>query len=300
MQVRIGRELTEEQLQPREYNLGDGRLMRAKLSSVPREAELSEILATWRYKGQPVLGSPLTIGLSGGLIKTDAELVGAVETLAFAGERDVELSPLKPPLPDLAVRQRGREAVLEVTQLPNRYFSAKLFELQDKLNDEMASNAAFAEILGDRRHSITFREFVPTKEQVKFVQRFVAWSLAQDWSGSDDIIINDPWLSQFAGAVTRRIVSFDLGATRFKAPLLRAGRLGNALPPQDDLAEIQRAIESKKGKTYSKGSVLWLAIATATSFNSVIAPMVHVDVDPGQFERIYISDAQDILLFEAV
>ena len=186
---------------------------------------------------------------------------------------------------------------------PNGGFFAKIWEVQQALAEKVQSDEYFRALFAGRRHSLSFSREVRRKDVQEFCERFVKWAIRRDWSGSDDVYVDDPWLAAYVPAITRRIVSISpgvgLNAGPLK-PLLDCARLANAFSQEDYLPAVLNAIEIKKAKQYRADAPIWLAVTAVQPLDALMLRVSAVDVDPGQFSRIYLSDTQDTVLYEIV
>jgi hypothetical protein len=272
--------------------------------SVESRGEVNEVLSSWHYEGLPLNEVQFIRNANGRFDKDYTALIGAMETLGLAGERDLEFSSRDPDFPDLHVLQRGKPAYVEATEVrrEGRFF-AKLWEVQQVLADRLQGDEAFRAVFGGRTHGLSFVRDVHRRDVSEFCNRFVEWAMHHDWAGQDDVYIDDPWLSEYAPVVSRRILSLTPGATIDRGPtrpLLTCGRLGNAFAPEDFVPYVLDAIETKKAKRYRADAPIWLAVTAAEPMDALVPRVAMVDVDPGQFARIYVSDAQDVVTYEVI
>lgn len=284
--IRIGPQFSADELKPLVYDTPGGPTEARLLHGSPTHV-VNELVATYRVDETPWRDYELPLQPGTTLAtKQGAEIFGAVRAFAYAGLHDVRLTTgFQPPMPDLYVALPDGEAFLEVTQVrPEGAFGAALREIQDALIERTTTSSDFASVFDGRRVDLGFIAAPPRRDTPNIVTAIATWLSAYNWAGGGVPEIPDE-LRKWVGSV----VAFPKDPER----PIRAAWLVNGRPIPDQASGILDAIQEKKRKKY-EGAPLWLAITAVHAIGS-LQIVRRAMVDPGQFDRIYITDAQDAL-----
>jgi len=285
-EIRIGHEFTDDDLAAEIYETAAG-LVEARLVRGPSVPEIDDLLRTYTIDGAPCLGYELPHDPhTRKVTQQGAEINGAVVAFALARVSGIALrTGFKPPHPDLAVTLDGESAALEMTEArPEGPFTAALRDVEAKLRERVASDPALAKVLVRRRIGVGFAALPPTRKMPGLLDALVAWITAHNWDNGDPAPPSDPTLSDY---VTSGIGWSGADADR----PIQAQWHTNARPIPNGLTLILDAIARKNRKTYDT-SPLWLGVNANLAFDQMPA-VKSARIDPGQFDRIYISDGQD-------
>jgi hypothetical protein len=218
--------------------------------------------------------------------KEGTEIFGAVRAFAYANVPGVALrTGFTPPQPDLSVIADGASAFLEVTQArADGAFMAELRSIEKRILNMVQSDDALRALTVTRRIELGFIALPRSSAIPPLVDAIAAWLTSHDWRTGDPPAPQSPDIAPYVGS-----------ATAFNAPEverpIRAAWLVNERPLPDYVPIIFDAIEEKKRKSYN-GSPLWLAVTAVHAFDALPA-VKRARIDPGQFERIYITDGKD-------
>jgi hypothetical protein len=291
--IRIGALPTADELRPRTYRDSDGALARSTLTVAPtRAAEIEGILATWTYDGAPVLGAERRLRPGTEILtKEHTELFGVIRTYGCAQQHDLQIEAGAPGDADVRARQRGREFFIECTNVrPGAEFFAHLRAVRQTLSEIAERDEALLKLRVGANFSVGFIK-PPGRLEREDVAREIVRAIARhDWTRGD-LYDLPAQVSHYVGSVTRF-------AGDGSEPIACA-MLMNAQAPPQYVESVLEAIEVKKAKAYAHGP-LHLAITVVEAFDALIPKIAKVDVDLGQFERVLISDAQDVVIFERV
>jgi len=290
--LRIGAMPTPEQLLPREYACLNGKRVRATLSIAAPYADYDRLLDTYTYEGRPANGMQLDVRPgSEVLTKPHTELNGAVRIFCCLGLTNLAFEERKTPFPDLHVNIDGKDVFLEIAQVRrDAPLHAALRDAQRRVQSTVAGDGALRHRLS--RFSIVFGcASMPRQGDMEaFVSSVVEWLRALRSRPKDGPVL-DPLLAQHILHVSTFPANADAPV---KFALLRNSRI-----PTDYLDDILDMIGKKTRKQY-KGSPLWLGLIAVDDPSAVMLRLRECDVEIGQFERILVTDTQDVLSFEAI
>jgi hypothetical protein len=285
-EIRIGHEFTAADLAAEIYDTPAG-LVEARLVRGPSLFEIDGLLRTYTIDGAPCLGyelphDPETLKVT----QHGAEINGAVAAFSLARVSGIALrTGFKPPHPDLAVTLDGESAALEMTEArPEGAFTAALRDVEARLRERVASDQALGKVLARRRIGVGFAALPPTPKIPGLLDALVAWITAHDWDDGDPAPPSDATLSEYVTSGT------GWSGADAERPI-QAQWDTNAHPIPNGLALILGVISSKNRKTYDT-SPLWLAVNANLTFDQMPA-VKRAQIDPGQFDRIYITDGKD-------
>lgn len=288
--MRIGAMLSNDELEPRDYQIQDGSHVRRLLSVAPPPSEYEDILATWTYEDEPVLGIELkTRPGKDVLTKEYTELNGVVRAYGAARIRGLNLSAGRDGEADLRAHHGNEMFYIECTQVrANGELFAMLRLVEEALLHAAANDGRLAKICQNARFTVGFVDAPGRQVTQHLAAAVVASIIEHDWS-QGDLKVLDPALSQHVAAVTRFIGNADKP--------IKCAQLVNGVPAHDYVELILNAIETKKAKRYANGP-LELAITAIEEFGAVIPRLAKIDIDPGQFRRIVATDTQDVVVYE--
>lgn len=274
-------------LQPRVYRTSDGRSTRVTLSICPSGVDCSRNLQSYVIESRPAKEFGLSFDRSGEkLVKRRGELKGLVHALARARISHASIFFSDPPAPDFEVRLEGKSAFVEVSEVRQH---AEIFAALQAAQATLAAKLLRPDrILASGDLSFTFRRMPRRQMLPAFLERLAQW-IEQQSPWSRDSTYNVPAeLSPYLGAVSI--------ANRLTDQPITFTLLGNAAVT-DYYAAALRSIDQKTKKRYV-GEPIWLAINMAAGFDNALQRLRGVDIERGPFERLIVTDGQDILTFE--
>jgi hypothetical protein len=283
--MRFGGEFTEEDLRPDVYATPVG-VVEARLVRGPGVPQIDELLRTYTIDGEPCLGYVLPHDADRSrLTQHGAEINGAVVAFALANIRGVALrTGFRPPHPDLAVTAEGESAALEMTEArPEGAFTAALRNIEATFGERISADDVLRKIVARRSIGIGFGALPPSRRIPALVDALLAWVASHDWDAGDPAPPAEPALAEFVVTIGRR-------GPDPERPIRAEWHIG-ARPIPSGLALILGAVVGKNRKIYNT-SPLWLGINANLSFGEMRAVKL-ARIDPGQFDRIYITDGQD-------
>ena len=292
--IRIGREFTAEELEPLEYATPAGLVVARLVRGATRDA-LNDLAATYTIDG--VLWSAYEVPLESRkdtATKEGAEVFGAVRAFAIAGVSTVAIhTGFTPPHPDLAVRVDGLDAALEVTQVrPEADFTAAQRELAVFLKERVDRDPALKAIAIKKRISFGMVAMPRRRDLAALADEIVSRIKAHDWTSRDLLDPRSDPLGSYVGHVE------TFSGPNPEADIRIAWLVSTRAIP-DQAPMIVDAIERKNTKTYNVRP-LWLAITAVTPSFEPLQRVRLERVDPGQFDRVYITDGQDALTISRV
>jgi chorismate mutase len=157
------------------------------------------------------------------------------------------------------------------------------------LRQEVEKRPDLSELCAKHAFTIGFVR-TPFRQNWDVILPAIAGALLQtDWTQTHVLYVSDNALRRFVSAINRRNIDKE-------APVKCALHV-NEVPVGDHVPAILGAIEQKKAKTYSEGP-LHLAITAVEALDAVIPRVAKHDIDLGQFEKILITDTQDVIVYE--
>jgi hypothetical protein len=276
-------------MEPDVYETPRG-LVSAQLVRGRSVSRYEELLQNYTIDGHLCLGYQLPHDPESLKLKREGtEIFGAACLFVFAGRSNVALtSGFLPPHPDLRVVADGDAAALELTQArPDGKFAAALTDIGELLCKQVRNDERLQQVTKTRRIGLGFAKLPASSALRPLVEQITAWLLAHDWSRGDLRPPSEPAIAEFVTGVMT-------GLPDPERPI-RAQLHTNTRPMPTGKSLILSAIENKKQKTYVTETLLWLGVTAELTFGAL--PEVKQErVDPGQFDRIYITDRQDALV----
>jgi hypothetical protein len=285
-EIRFGAPFTDDDLAPEVYDTDGGRVEARLIRGAPPHV-VNPLAAAYVIDGTPWSAYEPTMRPGQNIAtKESTEVFGAVRAFAVAGVAEVALcTGFTPPHPDLAVVADGADAFLEVTQVrPEAEFTTALHHLERLLRERTESDGVLAQVVATRRIDLGIAALPRRRRDLPALADEIAvWLAAHDWRNGEPPRV-------WPAAIEPFIRHIAANAPDPERPI-RAAWLTNERPIPDHAPLILDAIDDKKVKTYD-GHPLWLAITAVNAYDA-LREVKSAKIDPGQFERIYITDTQD-------
>lgn len=284
-EFRFGAPFTDEELAPEIYETDGGRVESRLIRGAPPHV-VNALAAAYVIDGTPWSAYEPTMRPGKNIAtKESTEVFGAVRAFGVAGVAEVALrTGFTPPHPDLAVVADGADAFLEVTQVrPEAEFTTALQDLERLLRERAEKDDALAEVVATRRIDLGIAALPRRRDLPALADEIALWLAAHDWRNGEPPRTRPAAIEPF-------IRHTAANAPDLERPI-RAAWLTNERPIPDHAPLILDAIDDKKAKTYD-GQPLWLAITAVNAYDA-LREVKGAKIDPGQFERIYITDTQD-------
>lgn len=291
--LRWGRKPSEAELTPRRYSSFDGGEVEVTLRQVATRSEFNETLTSYRFRDVSIeeVQPEYAIG-SSTFTKPYTAFMGATRVFGCLNIRGLHFSPLDPPYPDLAIDRDGRIIYLEVTQVRRE---AELFELyreiEKRSRDQISIVPGLASIFTDRSICVTFIRSPKTRGCDRFIAGLLAWLSQQDLVNRSQIEVTDTWLRKYVRVVSVRRPNLD-------RPISFA-RHGN-VPARIDAVDAFSSVLKKKIATRYMGTPLWLAVTILDEPDALMLRLRAIDFDIGNFEKVFVTDEQDVLTMSRI
>jgi hypothetical protein len=288
--MRFGEAPTPEQLLPREYVCTDGKHVRATLSIAKSCETYDALLDTYSYNSRPANGMQLDVRPGTKVLtKPHTELNGAIRVFCCSGIANIDLEERKPPFPDLHAIIGGVEVFLEIAQV--RQDGALHAALRDAQSRVLAS--VFADDDLHRRlrdFSIVFScTSMPQRSDMdSFANAALEWLRGLRSRPNDGSVLSPP--------LAPHVVRMSTFPANAEVPV-KFALLMNARTPIDYLDDILDRIRRKTEKYY-EGRPLWLGLTALDGLTAVMLRLRECNVEVGHFERILVTDTQDVVSFE--